>query len=157
MARMHIARSMETEMRVYLLPMMFVIAAGVAGCNGTSSETVTTYISTQTSDGSIVVHAPGRADAHITAAGDLSIAAQPVILPPLALEGAGIGGDGGAAAAQQRQADEAGDQNLVHRLVHGGGTITCFGKWREGGAGRGRLKGSRAQPGSRTTRLRMVR
>jgi len=78
MARMHIARSKETEMRVYLLPMMLVIAAGVAGCNGTSSDSVTTYISTQTSDGSIVVHAPGHADAHITAAGDLSIAGSKV-------------------------------------------------------------------------------
>lgn len=65
-------------MRAYLLPMMFAIAASVAGCNGTSSDTVTTYISIQTSDGSILVHAPGRSDAHITAAGDLSIAGTKV-------------------------------------------------------------------------------
>jgi hypothetical protein len=80
MSTMHIARSKETEMRAYLLPMMFVIVAGVAGCNSTGSDTVTRYISTQTSDGSIVVRAPGRADAHITAAGDLSITGTKVIV-----------------------------------------------------------------------------
>ncbi|HEY8681937.1 MAG TPA: hypothetical protein VIM06_02100 [Rhodanobacter sp.] len=65
-------------MRAYLLSIMLLIAAGVAGCNDTSSDTVITYISTQTSDGSIAIHAHGRADANITAAGDLNIAGTKV-------------------------------------------------------------------------------
>lgn len=59
-------------MRAYLLPMMILIAAGVTGCNSSDHyDTITNYISIH--DGSIAVHAPGRADADITAAGDLNI------------------------------------------------------------------------------------
>jgi hypothetical protein len=64
-------------MRVYLLPTMFAIAAGVAGCNSSDHyDTVTNYLSIH--EGSIAVHSSGRADADITAAGDLSIAGNNV-------------------------------------------------------------------------------
>lgn len=73
-------------MRTCLLPMLVLIAAGVAGCNGSTSTTsisdgsITNYISIH--DGTIAVHAPDRADADITAAGDLSIAGTNVTVTP---------------------------------------------------------------------------
>lgn len=73
-------------MRTCLLPMLVLLAAGVAGCNRSSSTTyisggsITNYISIH--DGSVAVHAPGRADADITAAGDLNIAGTNVTLTP---------------------------------------------------------------------------
>ena len=69
-------------MRAYLLPVLVLIAAGVAGC---SSGTTTTYISGDSvtnyitiHNGIIAVHAPDRADADITATGDLSISGTSV-------------------------------------------------------------------------------
>jgi len=69
-------------MRAYLLSVLVSIAAGVTGC---SSGTTTTYISGGSAtnyitihNGSIAVHAPERADADITAAGDLSISSTSV-------------------------------------------------------------------------------
>lgn len=71
-------------MRVYLLPMMIMSAACLTGCNhndnGGNFNTITNYISIH--HGSIAVHAPGRADANITAAGDLSIADKSVPVTP---------------------------------------------------------------------------
>ncbi|MDE2248697.1 MAG: hypothetical protein KGJ96_09020, partial [Xanthomonadaceae bacterium] len=62
-------------MRIHLLPLMLLAAACLAGCDGDGHghhETIANYISIH--DGSIAVHAPGRADADISAVGDLSIA-----------------------------------------------------------------------------------
>lgn len=68
-------------MRAFPLSMMFLLAAGLAGCgNNDRDDTVTNYISIH--DGSVAVHAPGRADADITAAGDLSIAGASVAVTP---------------------------------------------------------------------------
>jgi hypothetical protein len=63
----------DTNMRTLLPPMMFLLAAGLAGCGSSSGhyDTIANYISIH--DGSVAVHAPGRADADISAAGDLSI------------------------------------------------------------------------------------
>ncbi|WP_449428724.1 hypothetical protein [Rhodanobacter umsongensis] len=64
-------------MRAYLFPMMFVIATGMAGCNSSDRyDTITNYLSVHA--GNVAVHAPGRGDADITAAGDLSIAGNNV-------------------------------------------------------------------------------
>ncbi|OOG41944.1 hypothetical protein [Rhodanobacter sp. C05] len=64
-------------MRAYLLPMMILIATSVTGCDRSDHyDTITNYISIH--DGSIAVHAPGRADADITAAGDLNISGTSV-------------------------------------------------------------------------------
>ena len=65
-------------MRIYLFPLIFLLAAGVTGCKVSSTDTVTTHISTDTSNGSIAVHAAGRPEADITAAGDLSVAGSRV-------------------------------------------------------------------------------
>jgi hypothetical protein len=74
----------ETTMRVYLLPMLILSAACLVGCHhddgGNNFDTVTNYISIH--DGSIAVHAPGHADADITAAGDLSIANKSIPVTP---------------------------------------------------------------------------
>ncbi|HUW51924.1 MAG TPA: hypothetical protein VMV99_00695 [Rhodanobacter sp.] len=60
-------------MRIHLLPVMLLAAACLTGCDDRDHhETVANYISIH--DGSVAVHAPGRADADISAAGDLSIA-----------------------------------------------------------------------------------
>ncbi|TAM62322.1 MAG: hypothetical protein EPN49_04610 [Rhodanobacter sp.] len=60
-------------MRTHLLPLMLLAATCLAGCDDDGRhETIANYISIH--DGSIAVHAPGRADADISAAGDLSIA-----------------------------------------------------------------------------------
>ena len=60
-------------MRIHLLTIMLLAAAGLAGCDGSGHhDTISNVISIH--DGSIAVHAPGRADADISAAGDLSIA-----------------------------------------------------------------------------------
>jgi len=60
-------------MRIHLLPVMLLAAACLTGCDGSGHhDTISNYISIH--DGSIAVHAPGRADADISAAGDLSIA-----------------------------------------------------------------------------------
>ena len=68
-------------MNGYLLPLMFLIVVGVAGCDSSDNyDTVTDHISIH--DGSIAVHAPGRADADITAAGDLSIAGTSIPVTP---------------------------------------------------------------------------
>jgi hypothetical protein len=82
MATTHTARLKESKMSPYLLPLTFLIVVGIAGCSfNDNDDTVTDHISIH--DGSIAVHAPGRADADITAAGDLSIAGTsiPVTTP----------------------------------------------------------------------------
>lgn len=64
-------------MRIYLLPMLLFLAAGVAGCDNSGHyDSITSYLSVR--DDSVAVHAPGRSDAQINAAGDLSIAGNNV-------------------------------------------------------------------------------
>lgn len=64
-------------MRVFLLSAMLLTAACLTGCDDNDShETITSYISLH--DGSVAVHAPGRDDADITAAGDLTIAGNSI-------------------------------------------------------------------------------
>ncbi|MEO8748317.1 MAG: DUF2884 family protein [Rhodanobacter sp.] len=60
-------------MRIFPPLMMFLLAAALAGCGNDSGRdsTIANYISIH--DKSVAVHAPGRKDADISAAGDLSI------------------------------------------------------------------------------------
>jgi hypothetical protein len=71
----------EPDMRAFPLSMMLLLAASLAACdNSDRHDTVTNYISIH--EGSVSVHAPGRADADITAAGALSIADTSVAVTP---------------------------------------------------------------------------
>jgi len=64
-------------MRLLLPTTILLAAACLAGCNDHDrAETITSYISLHR--GSVSVHAPGRPDADISAAGDLSIAGKAV-------------------------------------------------------------------------------
>jgi hypothetical protein len=58
-------------MRAYFSPIMLLLAAGITGCNGSRSDSILSYLSVH--DGIVAVHAPGRTDADINAAGDLII------------------------------------------------------------------------------------
>ncbi|MEO5811111.1 MAG: hypothetical protein ABIU96_14950 [Rhodanobacter sp.] len=74
-------------MRVYTFPIIFLLAAGMAGCNGNTATTTIftitgTSISADSRDGSIALHVPGREDAKITATGDLRIAGTSVMATP---------------------------------------------------------------------------
>lgn len=71
----------ETDMRLFPLLTMFLLATGLAGCgNHSNYDTITSYLSIH--DGSVAVHAPGRADADISATGDLSIDGSSVTVTP---------------------------------------------------------------------------
>lgn len=64
-------------MRAFLLSTMLLTAACLTGCHDRDShDTITSYLSLH--DGSVAVHAPGRPDALINAAGDLTIAGKSV-------------------------------------------------------------------------------
>ena len=60
-------------MRTFTLLTILLLSIGLVGCSSHSDryDTVTNYLSIH--DGSVSVHAPGRPDADISAAGDLSI------------------------------------------------------------------------------------
>ena len=71
----------ETNMRLFPLLTMFLLVAGLAGCgNHGNYDTITSYLSIH--DGRVAVHAPGRADADISATGDLSIDGTRVTVTP---------------------------------------------------------------------------
>lgn len=64
-------------MRLLLPTTILLAAACLAGCNDHDrAETITSYISLHR--GSVAVHAPGRPDADISAAGDLGIAGKAI-------------------------------------------------------------------------------
>jgi hypothetical protein len=69
-------------MRTFLPLMMFLFAAGLAGCGSSSDhyDTIANYISIHA--GRVAVHAPGHADADITSAGDLSIDGASITVTP---------------------------------------------------------------------------
>lgn len=69
-------------MRIFPPFMLFLLAAALAGCGNDSGHygAITNYLSIH--DGSVAVHAPGRADADISAAGDLSIDGASVTVTP---------------------------------------------------------------------------
>ena len=68
-------------MRVFLLPMLCLLAASLVACsNSGRHDTIGSYLSIH--DGSVAVHAPGRADADISATGDLSIAGTSIAVTP---------------------------------------------------------------------------
>ncbi len=74
--------SQETDMRISPPLMIFLLAGALAGCGNDSGRrgTIANYISIH--DRSVAVHAPGRADADISAAGDLSIDGASITATP---------------------------------------------------------------------------
>lgn len=71
-------------MRTFTLVTILLLSTSLAGCSSHSDrdryDTVTNYLSIH--DGSVAVHAPGRPDADISAAGDLSIKDTSVTVTP---------------------------------------------------------------------------
>ncbi|MEO7051854.1 MAG: hypothetical protein ABI128_09325 [Rhodanobacter sp.] len=69
-------------MRILPPLMMFLLATGLTGCGNHSGHYDTISNNLSIHDGSVAVHAPGRADANISAAGDLSINGTGITVTP---------------------------------------------------------------------------
>lgn len=68
-------------MRAFPLPMLCLLAASLVACsNSGRHDIVISYLNIH--DGMVAVHAPGRADADISATGDLRIAGTAIAVTP---------------------------------------------------------------------------